>query len=69
MANEHGSTERLLVNIQDTLSETERLNKQRHIELVAAVARGKVDVLGRLNALGARLAKIAKAMAALDAQT
>ncbi len=57
------------MEIQNTLSETERLNKQRHIELVAAVARGKVDVLGRLHALAARLAKIAKAMAALDAQT
>ncbi len=72
MANdEHGrsgATDRLLVEIHNTLTESERLNKQRHVELVAAM-RCKSDVLDRLNSLKARLTKIAKAMAALDAQT
>jgi len=40
----------------------------RHCELLAAL-KGKSDVLGRLNALNARLARIAKALALLDAQT
>ncbi len=72
MANdEHGrsgATERLLVEIHNTLTESERLNKQRHVELVAAIS-GKADILARLNDLKSRLVKIAKAMAALDAQT
>lgn len=68
MPNEHGSNERLLVEINNTLTDTERLNQQRHVELVAAI-RGKSDILGRLNALRSRLSRVAKAVAALDAQT
>jgi lipid A disaccharide synthetase len=59
--------ERLIEGVQDALLATERANAVRHIELMAAL--GKPDVLGRLNALKSRLAKIAKALAALDEKT
>ena len=60
--------ERLVEGVQDALLMTERENAVRHRELVAAI-QGKSDVLGKLNALKARLAKLAKALATLDAQT
>jgi len=66
---EHGSRlERLVEGVQDALLATERANAARHIELMAAI--GKPDnILGRLNALGLRLCKIAKALKALDDAT
>jgi hypothetical protein len=60
--------ERLVEGVQDALLATERENAERHIELIAAI-RGKADVLGKLNALKSRLARIAKALAVLDAKT
>ena len=60
--------ERLVEGVQDALLATERANAARHIELMAALGCGN-DLLGKLNALKARLAKIAKALASLDAQT
>jgi len=58
----------LVEGVQDALLATERANAARHGELLAAI-RGKTDILGKLNALNARLAKLAKALAKLDAQT
>lgn len=60
--------ERLVEGVQCALLATERENAVRHGELLAAI-RGKSDVLGKLNALKARLARLAKALAMLDAQT
>jgi len=61
--------ERLIEGVQDALLATERENAKRHIELIAAL-KGKPDnVLGRLNALQSRLAKIATALATLDEKT
>jgi|GEM_PF-1773236 hypothetical protein len=66
---EHGSRlERLVEGVQDALLHTERENAARHIELMAAL-QGKPDFLGKLNALGSRLCKIAKALKALDDAT
>ena len=65
---EHGSRlERLVEGVQDALLATERANVVRHNEVMAAL--GKPDILGRLNALGSRLCKIAKALKALDDAT
>jgi len=61
------SIQRLLVEILNALTDTERRNEQRHIELLAAV-RGN-DVLAKLKALRSRLEKIAKALATLDSAT
>jgi len=60
--------ERLLEGVQFALLATERQNVERHVQLIEAI-RERVDVLGRLNRLATRLAKIAKALAALDAKT
>jgi len=70
MANPHEESrlERLVEGVQDALAQTERANVVRHGELLDAI-RGKTDILGKLNALRSRLAKIAKALSALDAQT
>lgn len=73
MAKDHdpeqgGRLERLVEGVQDALLATERANAVRHVEILSAI-RGKTDVLGKLNTLRARLAKLAKALAALDAQT
>ena len=72
MSKDHGQDsrlERLIEGVQDALLATERENAKRHIELVALL-RGEPDnILGKLNALQSRLAKIAKALAALDNQT
>ena len=71
MAHDHEHSSqlaRLVEGVQDALLQTERANAVRHCELLAAL-KGKSDVLGRLNALNARLARIAKALALLDAQT
>jgi len=66
---EHGSRlERLVEGVQDALLATERANAARHIELMA-VLRGESDFLGKLNALGSRLRKIAKALKTLDDAT
>jgi len=63
--------ERLIEGVQNALLATERANVVRHIELIAVLSGGgKSDnVLGRLNALGSRLAKIATALATLDEKT
>ena len=62
--------ERLIEGVQNALLATERANVMRHIELIAVLIRGKPDnVLGRLNALQSRLAKIAQALATLDEKT
>ncbi len=70
MANPHEESrlERLVEGVQDALAQTERANAVRHGELLDAI-RGKSDILGKLNALRARLAKVAKALSTLDAQT
>ncbi len=59
---------KLLDAILAVLVETERQNQKRHNALLAEM-RGNVNVLEKLNGLRARLAKVAKAVAALDAQT
>lgn len=59
---------KLLEAVLSVLVESERQNQNRHRELIA-VLRGNANVLGRLNDLKSRLSKIAKALAALDAQT
>jgi len=72
MAENHGHgdsrLELLIEGVQSALLHTERENAKRHIELIAAI-RGESDILGRLNALKSRLAKIAKALATLDEKT
>ena len=60
--------ERLLEGVQSALLATERENAARHIELIEAI-RCKVGLLEKLNALAARLKKVAKALAVLDAKT
>lgn len=73
MANPHDPAqdsrlEHLVEGVQGILAQTERSNEARHVELIG-VLRGEPDILGKLNALKSRLARIAKALAALDAQT
>ncbi len=68
---DHGQDDavaRLLVEIRNVLSDTERRNETRHVELVAALG-CKSDILARLTDLKSRLSQVAKAMAALDART
>ena len=57
----------LIEGVQTILAQTERSNEARHVELMCLL-RGD-DVLGRLNALRSRLARVARALATLDAQT
>ena len=64
------STDRLLVDILNTLLDTERLNKTRHQELLEAVT-GRISDADRklLEALLKRSETIAKKLEALDAKT